>query len=179
MFFFALWDSRAPPPGWKEYTHPLGALYFYHEEYVSSVSLKSLPPSQRSLTHPSPSPSSQRILTEAHLYDNAAYQATTSFIHSIRSFLLLHHDQLNLSSSDDVELVLDITLNEDAYVCGYYFVSHTRRVVFWLDEFETKFMCPERVPVLSFSHLSESSSFFYAVKRRRGEGGRDVDVDGL
>lgn len=165
-----VFESRAPPPGWKEYTHPLGALYFYHEEYVSSLSHAIF---NLTLIHLLFFPrASQRILTEAHLYDNAAYQATTSFIHSIRSFLHLHHDQITLDP--DTELVLDITLNEDAYVCGYYFVSHKRRVVFWLDEFPTRYMCPERVPVLSFSHLSESSSSLCAVQagKDRREGGR-------
>lgn len=137
--------SRVPPPGWKEYTHPLGALYFYHEEYVRSL-LSSSPVKNSSHLDVQ---SSQRILTEAYLYDDATYQATMGFIHSIQTFL--HHHEIKLES--DTEIVLDITEN-DGFVCGYYLVSHTRRVIFWLDDFPTSYICSPVIPVLSLSHLS-------------------------
>jgi len=84
-----------------------GALYFMHEE--------------------------KRILTDAYLYDPQVIFDATNFISQIFDYVRAHNILLN----PDVDLILDLTPNEDGNtVCGYYFASHTNRCVFWLDRFD-------------------------------------------
>ena len=39
--------------------------------------------------------------------------------------------------------------------CGYYFVDHRHKIIFWLHEFDASRMCKDVEVVLSFSHLRE------------------------
>ncbi|EIM85377.1 uncharacterized protein STEHIDRAFT_158011 [Stereum hirsutum FP-91666 SS1] len=131
-----------PPSGWKEYTHPLGAMYFYHEKY--------------------------HILTEANLHDAPTYQATMGFHEGSEGKSVRNQDALSIKNKEsssspptpsldtDTELVLDITPNGDAnaeLVCGYYLVSHARRLVYWFDDMPTAYLCPAGMPVLGMGHL--------------------------
>jgi hypothetical protein len=49
----------------------------------------------------------------------------------------------NLQLQPSVELVLDITPNGEASVCGYYFVDRETRTVFWLEPFNARRFCSE------------------------------------
>jgi hypothetical protein len=53
---------------------------------------------------------------------------------------------------NDIELVLDLTQCDDGSTkCGYYFVNHASRSLFWLDDFDARCICT--IPIVSFSHL--------------------------
>lgn len=74
----------------------------------------------------------KRILTDAYLYDPQVIFDATNFISQIFDYVRAH----NILLTPDVDLILDLTPNEDGNtVCGYYFASHTNRCVFWLDRF--------------------------------------------
>jgi hypothetical protein len=119
------YSSDETPYGWRSCLHPEGALYFLHEEKVcASLMSKNGTDCLASL---------KRILTDAYLYDPQVISDATNFINQIFDFIQAHDIQL----SPDVNLILDLTLNEDGItVCGYYFADHTNRSIFWLDQFD-------------------------------------------
>jgi hypothetical protein len=75
----------------------------------------------------------KRVLTDANLYDSRVLSEASQFIFHIFDYARSQDIQF----APDVDLVLDLTPNEDGNtVCGYYFANHTDRCVFWLDEFD-------------------------------------------
>jgi hypothetical protein len=64
-------------------------------------------------------------------------------------------DDLNLSKNCD--LVLDIMPNENNEIqWSYYYACHDTRCLFWLDDYDAKFMTSELDGVESPAHLSAS-----------------------
>ena len=61
--------------------------------------------------------------------------------------------------SSDIELVLEIIPQEDDPICGYYFVEHSSRCLFWLEDFDAEEICQKTQVVVSMSHLRESALY--------------------
>jgi hypothetical protein len=62
--------------------------------------------------------------------------------------------------SSDIELVLEIIPQEDDPICGYYFVEHSSRCLFWLEDYDAEQICaPEIRVVVSLSHLRKSGLY--------------------
>jgi len=59
----------------------------------------------------------------------------------------------NTMLPDDVELVLELVHFPDETICGYYFVNHPSRCLFWLEVFDADDTCDEIGVVTSESHL--------------------------
>lgn len=55
----------------------------------------------------------------------------------------------------DVELVLEIIPQDKETICGYYFINHSCRLLFWLEEFDAEDLCDDVRAVVSVSHLRE------------------------
>ena len=62
----------------------------------------------------------------------------------------------NINLPSDIELVLEIVPWDNEVICGYYFVEHSSRCLFWLEEFDAEGICEEIKAVVSLSHLRES-----------------------
>ncbi|KAF9465056.1 hypothetical protein BDZ94DRAFT_1320650 [Collybia nuda] len=97
------------PEGWVKHIHPEGRPTFYNEE--------------------------KRIITESWILDQEVYECLTS------SFLLLE-DFIRVGRYEfppDCHLVLDVEEkmeDTDQYWCGYYYVSHSTQVIFWLEKID-------------------------------------------
>ncbi|KAJ7074800.1 hypothetical protein C8F01DRAFT_1243009 [Mycena amicta] len=104
-----LQNTRTSPPGWTACVHPEGALYYFHED--------------------------KRIFTDARLHRDSIFSILTSF--------LARSDRLKLPSECD--LVLDLIpsnrerpQDSEGYTCGYYFIDHHKKTVFWDCPFDIK-----------------------------------------
>lgn len=64
---------------------------------------------------------------------------------------------------DDVELVLEVISRGDEIICGYYFVNHESRCLFWLTNFDASVICNDIKAVVSSSHLGESPLEFRTI----------------
>jgi hypothetical protein len=62
----------------------------------------------------------------------------------------------NVILPPSVELVLEIVPSENELICGYYFVEHNSRCLFWLEEFDAECICNDIKVVASLSHLRTS-----------------------
>ncbi|CAA7270068.1 unnamed protein product [Cyclocybe aegerita] len=97
----------ATPENWTSYTHPEGAAYF------QSTTLATYP-----------------ILTDVYVYEDEPRARLEDYIQKILRYVGEHQVQL---PKDDICLVLEFRQSGN---CGYYFVNHTRKCLFWLDEFD-------------------------------------------
>ncbi|KAJ8518590.1 hypothetical protein ONZ45_g4343 [Pleurotus djamor] len=95
-------------PGWTRYIHPDGAPYWYHEE--------------------------KKVLTDSNMLDSDALSKTEEFIRIIFDYIRAENIQLER----DVELVVELVKydDDDHPRCGYYFISHRTRCLFWLESFD-------------------------------------------
>ncbi|KAJ7025545.1 hypothetical protein C8F04DRAFT_1127919 [Mycena alexandri] len=97
-----------PPSQWCGYRHPEGGRYFVYKN--------------------------KRIFTDCYLFDDAVLVQITSAVDQ----LLAKPECQFLSRTDtaEIDIVLDL-MREDPEndECGYYFVDHSERVIFWLDVF--------------------------------------------
>jgi len=59
---------------------------------------------------------------------------------------------------NEIELVLEIHTQGTEKICGYYFVEHSSRCLFWLEQFDAEGICDEIKVVVSMSHLRKSVS---------------------
>lgn len=101
-------STHKNPPGWTFYAHPEGVPYFYHAE--------------------------KRVYTEANLYDEDFLHKVDEDIDTIEDFLQLHGIRLGPT----VDLALDLNRLEDGIIAtDYYYADHERRIIFFLDEFES------------------------------------------
>jgi len=112
--------SNDIPVGWAQYTTPEGQPYFYHDEMVCMTRLDCLKICQLYL---------QAIITETWIEDPELFQPLNRFIEEINDFTR----SKNLSFPD-THLVLHCSLdNEGQAWCGYYYVCHATRILFWLE----------------------------------------------
>ncbi|KAJ7768482.1 hypothetical protein B0H16DRAFT_1519936 [Mycena metata] len=100
--------SLDPPSEWCSYRHPEGGRYFAYKN--------------------------QRIFTDSYLFDDTVLPQITA---AVDQLLARPECQfLSRADSNDIDIVLDL-MREDPenHECGYYFVDHSERVVFWVDVF--------------------------------------------
>ncbi|KAJ6473242.1 hypothetical protein C8R45DRAFT_1012750, partial [Mycena sanguinolenta] len=101
--------SRVSLPHWTPICHPEGGLYFVHVEH--------------------------RIFTDAYLYDSTPFAQITSAVAQLLARAEVQ--QLLSTDSNHIDIVLDLmTESLDNDECGYYFVDHSARIIFWLDPFD-------------------------------------------
>jgi hypothetical protein len=65
----------------------------------------------------------------------------------------------NITLPSDVELVLEIVPQDSGLICGYYFVEHRSRCLFWLENFDAEDICADIKAVVSLSHLRMSGLY--------------------
>jgi hypothetical protein len=65
----------------------------------------------------------------------------------------------NVELPSDIELALEVVPAEEGPICGYYFINHKSRCLFWLDEFDAGEICSEINAVVSLSHLRKFGLF--------------------
>ncbi|KAJ6626515.1 hypothetical protein B0H10DRAFT_2185741 [Mycena sp. CBHHK59/15] len=99
---------RDPPVQWSPHRHPEGGLYFAHEQ--------------------------QRIFTDSYLYDKDILAQITSAVNQLLARPDVH--RLLRTDSSHIDIVLDLMEETpENNECGYYFVDHSARIIFWLDVF--------------------------------------------
>ena len=99
-------------------------------------------------------PRYQRIVTDSWLYDREVFRVLTEFITQIDDFVRSR----NLEKTNDVDLVLEVVNASDEWWCGYYFVQHSTRLLFWLEPYIVSEFLNEVKGDLSPSHVGESTS---------------------
>ncbi|KAF9440349.1 hypothetical protein P691DRAFT_780107 [Macrolepiota fuliginosa MF-IS2] len=105
MRFVAPWE----PPGWEPIVHPEGQLYFWHEE--------------------------KRVITEAYLYDQDTLHQVCRHLAKIEDFIERMRLPDILGRHDLVLDLSPIVRERGSYSCGYYFVNHEERSIFWLQTY--------------------------------------------
>ncbi|KAF8893792.1 hypothetical protein BD779DRAFT_951008 [Infundibulicybe gibba] len=112
------------PPGWIEYIHFEGQVFFYHKQ--------------------------KRIITDSWLWDTIISDQIARFVEEIEEFIRSQ----NLKLPEDSDLVLDLVQDmEDEYWCGYYYVDHSTKIPFWLEEFDVSSFIAEVQGDLCPSHI--------------------------
>jgi hypothetical protein len=106
----------------------------------------------------------QRIFTDAHLHIDTVFDAATAFIDKIERF---YEDKGMITSrrANVLDLVLDLVKSEDGMGCGYYFVDHLERIVFWDDAFKLEWLShgQEVQGVTSAQHIGEEVCFVFRI----------------
>ncbi|KAJ7640666.1 hypothetical protein DFH06DRAFT_1429353 [Mycena polygramma] len=119
-------NTSIPLADWVRHEHPEGALYFRHIE--------------------------ERIFTDVDLQDPVNLRRLT-----VCKEQILRRPQADwVLKSGNADLVLDLLeCNAVHFKCSYYFVDHTERLVFWIDDFRmSKLKCWRAVPgITSATHV--------------------------
>jgi len=90
----------------------------------------------------------RRIFTDAYLYDPHILLHASAFIRRIDEL------KLAITIQPEAELVLEITPDYAGNLeCGYYFVHHQTRSLFWLEEFEVEDLACGITGLSSAAHL--------------------------
>jgi hypothetical protein len=97
----------------------------------------------------------QRIYTDANLYEVNEFLVITESADQILGDLENKARDEGITLPPDIELVLEIVPQAKGPICGYYFVEHKSRCLFWLEEFDAEGICEEIKAVVSLSHLGE------------------------
>ncbi|KAF4594318.1 hypothetical protein EYR40_009121 [Pleurotus pulmonarius] len=120
------------PSGWERYVHPDGCPYWCH--------LKRVDP-EREI----------KVLTDVDLLDENVLLQTNRFVDIIFEYIRAK----NLQLKKDVELVVETVKYDghDDYRCGYYFVYHKNRCLFWLQDFDISNSLWEVQAQTSLSHI--------------------------
>ncbi|KAF8176174.1 hypothetical protein K438DRAFT_2022689 [Mycena galopus ATCC 62051] len=132
--------ARKNRVGWTAHrdVHPEGALYYVHDE--------------------------KRIFTDAHLHIDTVFDTATAFIGEIERFYA-DNGMITSRRENGVDLVLDLVKSEDGAGetrCGYYFVDHPERIIFWDDAFELDQLSHGR-GVTSAQHINEEVWFVLRI----------------
>ncbi|KAF9501528.1 hypothetical protein BDN71DRAFT_1439137 [Pleurotus eryngii] len=113
------------PEGWTKYVHPDGCPYWYDTK--------------------------RKILTDVNLLDEEIFLQTRRFVDLIFDYIRAE----NLQLEPDVELVVETVKYDwdEDYRCGYYFVHHKSRSLFWLQEFDVSYALWDAQANTSLSHV--------------------------
>ena len=138
--------SPEPPSGWSVFVHPDGGLYFSKLEVFpvnggATDDLQEVP-----------------ILTDMYVYDTEILLKLDEYIEKIIKYITTH----NVKLPSDTCLVLELRLSGR---CGYYFVDHTQKCVYWLDEFDARAYLDEVRVEYTPSHIGKHPSFIHAAFR--------------
>ncbi|KAL4268934.1 WW domain-containing protein [Pleurotus pulmonarius] len=113
------------PEGWTKYVHPDGCPYWYDTK--------------------------RKVLTDVNLLDKDILYQTHRFVDIIFDYIRAE----NLQLEPDVELVVETVKYDwdDDYRCGYYFVHHNSRNLFWLQDFDVSYALWDAHANTSLSHV--------------------------
>jgi hypothetical protein len=101
----------------------------------------------------------QRIYTDANLYDPEEFLIISESANQILGDLEIKARDDNVELPLDIELALEVVPAEGGPICGYYFINHKSRCLFWLDDFDAGGICSEIKAVVSLSHLRKFGLF--------------------
>ena len=120
-----LWPFCSPalPVSWTTFVHPEGVRYFQKQCQVSTPLDLLWHGADRSFGQPVP------VLTEASIYSSDIYRRIEDYISAIFSYISRNAIDLPTESF----LVLEL---RQTGRCGYYFVDHANKCLFWLDPFD-------------------------------------------
>jgi len=115
-------SSSKPPNRWKHYTHPDGGIYFLNESWVQFFHQSSAASSKLN---------SQQVpvITDVYIDDDDSRQHLEAFVEKIFTYIESYEVILPAGAC----LVLEF---RQSGRCGYYFVDHAKRCLFWLEEFD-------------------------------------------
>ena len=85
--------------------------------------------------------------------DTTALLAAPALGNQILGDLEIKAQDDNVELPSDIELAVEVIPTEEGPICGYYFINHKSRCLFWLDEFDAGEICLEINAVVSLSHL--------------------------
>lgn len=98
----------------------------------------------------------QKIFTDANLYDHEEFTIISESADQILGDLERKLQDEGITLPHDPDLVLEVVPWDEELVCGYYFVNHDSRCLFWLEEFDASGFCHNEIQaVVSLSHLSK------------------------
>lgn len=118
--------------GWMPATHPEGALYFYDQK--------------------------RRLFTDADMCDKTLRDEAEHFYSHLQT--LPGANEL-ASSVGEYDLVLDIKPDQTGFKWCYYYVSHSNRCLFWLEEYPITNMDIQNVGVQSLAHIKHQLEYLY------------------
>lgn len=115
-------DDRKPvlETGWQPFTHPEGALFFYHPSKVRI----------RSHLHDIDNITYQRVFTDANVRD----PQIAAKVYSAAEKAYQDADNADVGLPEFVELGLELI---DDMTLGYYFADYDQHVVFWCEDHES------------------------------------------
>jgi hypothetical protein len=112
--------------GWIPSEHPEGALYFSQCHKLI-----------------------KKVYTDAYLYDPTTLEQLTACLEQITD--MIRNANIDVSKN---ELVLDLQRGDDGEIlCGYYFVDHAARLLFWLEAFDISPLLSEVQGATMPSHI--------------------------
>ena len=92
----------------------------------------------------------KNVFTDAYLYDPTTLEQLTACLEQITELVR----KANIDVSEN-ELVLDLQRGDDGEIlCGYYFVDHAARSLFWLEVFDISPLLSEVRGATMPSHIS-------------------------
>ncbi|KAF8868712.1 hypothetical protein BD779DRAFT_1683230 [Infundibulicybe gibba] len=131
--------QHEPPPGWVSVSHPQGALYFWNEQ--------------------------KHILTDTYICEPRLHKALEIAYSKITSLADKRPPDLAESS---LELVIDVqpaSEPDSGYQCGYYFVAHNHRAIFWPERVIKNELVGNTMGVTHPSHIQHriESEYWWGV----------------
>ncbi|KAG1751122.1 hypothetical protein EDB19DRAFT_1903981 [Suillus lakei] len=117
-------EELAVVAGWEPLTHPEGALFFYHPY--------------------------QRVFTDADIRDPGTAVKIGKAVE--KAYEEARNANIFLHSS--VELALELIEQDGEEMCGYYFVDHGRRVIFWFEDYKSDLLMCNIRGVERKSHIT-------------------------
>ncbi|TFK20560.1 hypothetical protein FA15DRAFT_759286 [Coprinopsis marcescibilis] len=116
-------NEPALPEGWTKMVQPEGFPFFWHEQ--------------------------NRIITDSWIYEADIHGRLMGYIENIQADTRAR----DLLQTKDVNLVLQIVLVENIWRCEYYFVNHSTRTIFWIEEFDISRFITEVKGKIQSSHI--------------------------
>ncbi|KAF5362264.1 hypothetical protein D9756_002200 [Leucocoprinus leucothites] len=103
------------PPGWEKCIHPEGLPFFYR---------------------PASNDCPMRLFTDEWLYDEKTAEHISDFLNQIQQAIVEYGATIHPNS----DLVLELQMDEGIQKCGYYFIHHPTKVIYWLEEVNLEYM---------------------------------------
>ncbi|KAI0293526.1 hypothetical protein BC826DRAFT_1185996 [Russula brevipes] len=121
---------------WVPFTHPLGALYFYHRSW--------------------------RIFTDVYMYDPNLRAEIHKFSRLLNEEVLNLDPNGPPFPTNDYDLVLELVEMKDKEVVWlYYFVDHNKKTLFWLEHYDMSSLLYEIPGVTEPGHVKHRLESLY------------------
>ncbi|KAG2117292.1 uncharacterized protein F5147DRAFT_307025 [Suillus discolor] len=123
--------SAVLPEGWTTLVHPEGSRYFLNEK--------------------------QRTFTEVDIFDPQIHKGIEDYMQylwsGLKSIIKQENLRLDLTQVDLVLELKDSDVASSGIACGYYFVNHNSRCLFWLHKSDVKDVLSDCKGIKSLSHI--------------------------